>query len=320
VGQDSDGLSGVLALFWDENLMVDVQELTQRYIDVHVRLSSEDPLWRLTCVYGEPRTENRHRMWTHLQNLKIRSDLPWCVLGDFNEALWSFENFSITPRPEQQMIAFRDILEVCELVDLGFNGLSFTYDNKRRGHANVTVRLDRAVACNEWSNIFSESEVVHLVSLCSDHFPILLKCVKEEASLHRPCRNHYEIMWERDASIPERVASAWTGAGPKFNLGHIRTGLGKVVGQLQTWSRKAFGSVAKEVEKSRTRLEELMAMNADKQEIRKVTDHMNELVYREEMMWLQRSRINWLKEGDRNTKKFTRRLCGALEKIRSNGW
>jgi hypothetical protein len=29
VGQDSDGLSGVLALFWDENLMVDVQELTK---------------------------------------------------------------------------------------------------------------------------------------------------------------------------------------------------------------------------------------------------------------------------------------------------
>ena len=47
-----------------------------------------------------------------------------------------------------------------------------------------------------------------------------------------------------------------------------------------------------------------MHMNADRQEIRRVTDSMNELLYREEMMWLQRARLSWLKEGDRNTKYF----------------
>ena len=47
-----------------------------------------------------------------------------------------------------------------------------------------------------------------------------------------------------------------------------------------------------------------MLMNVDRCEIWKATDRLNELLYREEMMWLQRSRVDWLKEGDRNTRFF----------------
>jgi hypothetical protein len=41
---------------------------------------------------------------------------------------------------------------------------------------------------------------------------------------------------------------------------------------------------------------------------------MDELLYREEMMWLQRSRIVWLKEGDRNTKYFHHKVAARAKK------
>ena len=39
-----------------------------------------------------------------------------------------------------------------------------------------------------------------------------------------------------------------------------------------------------------------------------MNNKMSELLYQEEMMWLQRSRIDWLKEGDRNTQFFHRKV------------
>jgi hypothetical protein len=172
-------MSGGLALFWHESYVVDIQEITERYIDVHIRTAPNEPLIHATFVYGEPRVEHRHRMWSQLEFLKRNCTLPWVVLDDFNEALWQYEHFSSTLRSESQMAAFRDCLQICELKDLGFSVLPFTYDNKRAGAANVRVCLDRVVADDSWRDIFPAASVVHLVSPCSNHCPVLLSLQRE---------------------------------------------------------------------------------------------------------------------------------------------
>jgi hypothetical protein len=205
-GFSSDGLSGGLALFWHDQIIVEVQKVSKRYIDVYVRESLSVLQWRLTCVYGESRVENRHRMWDKIRNLKSTSNLPWLVVGDFSEALWQKEHLSNTPPSVNQMDALRKVLYECDLRDLGFSDVP--YDSRGTGRANVRVRLDRAVACLEWKDRFSDTRVQHLTSLVSDQWPILVQLEQEVRVPTWPKRQY-------ESDLTERILAVWKEAGQK---------------------------------------------------------------------------------------------------------
>jgi exonuclease III len=78
------------------------------------------------------------------------------------------------------MMDFHEILSHCNLHDIGFRGLPWTYENKQSSPRNVRVRLDRAVASPSWSTWFPEAKLQHIVSSRSDHCPIYLDLVQEK--------------------------------------------------------------------------------------------------------------------------------------------
>jgi hypothetical protein len=58
---DSVGLSGGLALFWDESINVTLLSQGERYLDVTIQEDPNATPWRATFVYGEPRVEKGKR-------------------------------------------------------------------------------------------------------------------------------------------------------------------------------------------------------------------------------------------------------------------
>jgi hypothetical protein len=143
-------------------------------------------------------------------------------LGDFNEALWQSEHFSDTRRNERRMQDFRDTLQFCDLHDLGYSGLPWTYNNKQEGRKNVKVRLDRAVANQAWNNLFSAAKVQHIISSRSDHLPIILQLGKLEVNSLGNTRGRYESMWERDETLGSEINEAWSRCAPVQNLADIK--------------------------------------------------------------------------------------------------
>lgn len=84
---DGVGSGGGLALFWDESVHLDLLSYTNRHIDVLVKEDGSAMQWRCTFVYGEPKAHERHNMWTLLRWIKPNLTAPWCLMGDFNEAM-----------------------------------------------------------------------------------------------------------------------------------------------------------------------------------------------------------------------------------------
>lgn len=130
---------------------VEILSYSLHHIDTLIKGFDDSASWRGTFVYGEPKTQDRHLMWELLCRIKNRSLAPWLMVGDFNETMWSFEQFSSKRRPERQMLDFREVLSHCDVYDLGFVGTPWTYDNKQSGERNVKVRLDRVLASLQWS-------------------------------------------------------------------------------------------------------------------------------------------------------------------------
>ena len=185
-------------------------------------------------------------MWTLLRRIKDTSDLPWLMVGDFNETMWQAEHLSATRRSESNMENFRKLLSDCNLFDLGFRGPKWTYNNKQGGKSNVRARLDRFVASPEWSDYFRNVSVEHICSSRSDHLPILLRVGSKEwrpVDERKSSIFRYEQMWERTESLKRTIDDTWLKNGSAASMREVCTKLNHMQSELSGWAKSDFGSV-----------------------------------------------------------------------------
>jgi hypothetical protein len=125
-------------------------------------------------------------------------------------------------------------------------------------------------------------------------------------------------MWEREETLPGEIKHAWGIGAQAGNLGDIAGKLKGVMSALKTWSKEKFSAVTSELKRLCKEQEELHEKDPKEVgvDMEKIQTQMDELLYWEEMTWLQRSCISWLKEGDRNTIFSIRGQLGVQKRIR----
>jgi mannosylglycoprotein endo-beta-mannosidase len=287
---------------WKKEVQVVLRYKTNNFIDVEVG-SGVDNVWWFTGLYGEPKWQDKQLTWQYLRNLYAQADLPWLVMGDINEILYQFEKEGGNPRPQHFMQAFKDALDDCNLADFGYIGHKFTW---HRG--KIRERLDRALTNEAWSMKFGDAVLENMEYSHSDHRPILMEFNKDDMDERNgPTVLRFEAKWLKEAHFRQVVEDSWEQAG----LGSQRTSLaGKLAfvhDQLHKWDKSILQKSKKAIRKAQRDLEKVSRVPLTDENIAKqriIAKEIEDMLKREEIHWAQRSRINCLQHGDKNTSYF----------------
>lgn len=196
---------GIWLLHNDLDQAVDVVCMSSQFIHLILTSKTDGNFWYLTCVYASPRLAERSELWDSLRTIANQIGLnSWAGIGDFNSYL-SVEDKTSGGLPNFISIrGFQDYVQDCLLLDIGFNGLRYTWEGR-----GVRERLDSVVYNGAWSTLFTEASLLHLPALKSDHQPILLSLSPSQAGHPRHYQFKFMVNWLLDKTFPDVVKEAW---------------------------------------------------------------------------------------------------------------
>ncbi|XP_012842431.1 PREDICTED: uncharacterized protein LOC105962665 [Erythranthe guttata] len=190
--------------------------------------------------------------------------------------------------------------------DLGFTGDPFTWSNRREAPYTIRCRLDRFCGTARWRNLFPLAHVHHIEFGGSDHVPILLTL--QPTTPTRPDRRgrpfRFEAMWIRREECESIVQNEWSDLLAMDPIEDLLTKTENCKTALLQWSQSSIENPRNRISKVQKRLHELgrgLQSTEIISERRTLQNELEQLYQDLDTYWKQRSRVQWMKEGDRNT-------------------
>ncbi|XP_047943132.1 uncharacterized protein LOC125189963 [Salvia hispanica] len=294
---EATGFSGGIWLLWNDFWKVDIISTTTQFIHCRVWDQNETN-FLFTAVYAHPTPSRREELWHRLAELQIDSTLPWVLLGDFNSIVQSSERMGGSTNRTGVNHQFVRWIINSRLMDLGFLGPRFTW---KRG--NLYERLDRGLCNTDWRLAYPEASVSHLIRYQSDHRPLLLDlCSFSPIRAPRPFR--FLRAWMSHEKYDDFVMDNWD------RNQDLMDNIQSFTEKLQVWNREVFGNIFWQKKHLWARIAGIQRVLEHRciphfvELEAELKQELDKILLREESLWHQKSRSEWLHLGDRNTSFF----------------
>ncbi|XP_060170934.1 uncharacterized protein LOC132601901 [Lycium barbarum] len=245
MGTSWHNVNGKIWIFVDAEIQVEIMRDTEQLLSCRFTHLGDGQELVLTVVYASTDRSGRIALWEDLYDMSSHITIPWLVGGDFNVITDDIEKFGGLPVQFAETEDFRQCIDICQLMDLGFTGSMFTWWNGRSDEACIFKRLDRCLGNQALQNWFPNLEVEHLIKQGSDHSPLLVNM----RAYSRPIRKSFRFLnfWVEHKSFLDVIKENWVesyGSDPFFNF-HNK--LKKVGRALSKWSRDTYGDIFKQI-------------------------------------------------------------------------
>ncbi|GAV84576.1 LOW QUALITY PROTEIN: hypothetical protein CFOL_v3_28020, partial [Cephalotus follicularis] len=203
---------------------------------------------------------------------------PWAVLGEFNVTYGA--EHSSSNRMIKAMKEFNNAINA-ELEDLKVTGFHFTWNNMRMGTEAVLKKLDRALGNWQWFRFTGDSFAQFHPPGISDHSPVSIHFRHRQPYKGRPFK--FLNFWTDSEKFLHIVKQEWDKVYTGSPLIVIHKKLKSLKGPLRNLSTRP-DSIAKELRNKLHSVQQVM--------------EVGRVARLEEAFFNQKSRIQWLKEGD----------------------
>ncbi|CAL1389652.1 unnamed protein product [Linum trigynum] len=194
------------------------------------------------------------------------------------------------------------------------------------GAACVQKRLDRALGSTGWAGSFPDTIVLHCTDIGSDHRALIVADKPFKRMARRLFR--FDARWVENPEVRLMVNYVWLQEEAGSPMYKLWTKLKKVRHMLYDWARVGESNSARNIRTLQGEIEAVRRANpVDWDKLRDLEGDLGRQWTTEELFWKQKSRVRWLKEGDRNSSYFhtvtrTRRRKNFIAKLRceDGGW
>jgi len=313
ISVDASGASGGLAILWNPQIVfLDNFHATLHLIQATFHLIGTNIHGHITNVYFPQTIQQKLDLLDTISSLNENRHFPlWIGGGDFNIIKSMEEKQGGRIRLDSDSSGFKQFLQNDRLMDIPtFNGI-FNWSNMRRGAHYITSRLDRFLISDNAIYLGGEFNASIIPQGGSDHWPILLQWSRPGHYCNRPFR--FEAFWFTNNNFKAVVNNAWTSYTPPegAKMYQFQQKLKNLKHTLKAWNRTHFGNI----QESQQKLEQQMRALQQKfilegrteeqtQQEQILWNQIEERQKQEDVLWRQKSRISWLKDGEKNTKFF----------------